>query len=187
VQSFHAEKFSLGFIGDTMQRIYNDGKERIEEELPLDWAKPAKRLNHRCPRRVVRLINQVRSQVDNHTQEARSDSIEGIVRLFVLSAEEADKLFMEDAVRAYMARLTDDADWNDRKKCKILTLEHHMAARRMGFETIFEALTSVDDFRTGFLDGSLPATRLFTSPLFRLYKVETSSLLRKSCANSLLY
>jgi DNA helicase-2/ATP-dependent DNA helicase PcrA len=56
VQGAHVGQFSLGFIGDTMQRIYNDGKERIEEELPPDWARPAKRLNHRCPKRIVRLI-----------------------------------------------------------------------------------------------------------------------------------
>ena len=33
----------------------------------------------------------------------------------------------------------------------------------MGFATVFEALGSVDDFRTGLLDGTLPATRLFTA------------------------
>ncbi len=48
VQSAHSGQFTLGFIGDTMQRIYSDGKERIEDGLPPDWAKPAKRLNHRC-------------------------------------------------------------------------------------------------------------------------------------------
>lgn len=187
VQGAHAAKFSLGFIGDTMQRIYNDGKERIEEELPSDWAKPVKRLNHRCPRRIVRLINQIRSQVDSHAQEARSDSIDGIVRLFVLPASEGDKSAIEDSARAYMAELTRDEDWVDRQKCKILTLEHHMAARRMGFETIFESLASVDTFRTGFLDGSLPITRLFTANILPLVsalqnddKFATARIVRES-------
>jgi DNA helicase II / ATP-dependent DNA helicase PcrA len=168
VQAAHAGRFSLGFIGDTMQRIYNDGKERIEQELPADWARPVKRLNHRCPQRIVRLINQIRGPVDGHTQEARSDSIEGFVRLFVFSADVADKLSLEKSVRTYMAGLTKDADWNEREKCKILTLEHHMAAKRMGFATLFEALSSIDDFRTGLLDGTLPATRLFTANILPL-------------------
>jgi DNA helicase-2/ATP-dependent DNA helicase PcrA len=168
VQAAHVGQFSLGFIGDTMQRIYNDGKERIEEELPPDWARPAKRLNHRCPKRIVRLINQIRRQVDDHTQEARSDSIEGLLRLFVFPADIADKPAIENSVRAYMARLTEDADWNEREKCKILTLEHHMAAKRMGFATVFEALSSIDDFRTSLLDGTLPATRLFTANVLPL-------------------
>ncbi len=37
-----------------------------------------------------------------------------------------------------------------------------MAARRMGFLQMFEALASVDDYRTGFLDGSFAPTRFFT-------------------------
>ncbi len=53
VQSAHRERFCLGILGDTMQRIYNDGKIRIEESLPNDWAKPKKRLNHRFSRRML--------------------------------------------------------------------------------------------------------------------------------------
>ena len=106
VQARHAAHFSLGFIGDTMQRIYNDGKERIEDDLPDEWAKPTKRFNHRCPKRVVRLINTIRGQVDDHQQEPRSDSIEGIVRLFAFPQDIVDKPALEDSVRAYMGALS---------------------------------------------------------------------------------
>ena len=37
-----------------------------------------------------------------------------------------------------------------------------------GILTIFEALASVDTFRTGLLDGSLPVTRLFTANVLPL-------------------
>lgn len=168
VEAVHKGRFSLGFIGDTMQRIYNDGKERIEDELPERWMKPAKRLNHRCPKRIVALINRVRAQVDDQQQEARSDSAEGLVRLFIFPAETDDKPALEDSVRAYMAAQSGDADWNAREKCKILTLEHHMAASRMGFATMFDALGGVDGFRTGLLDGTLPALRFFTSSVLPL-------------------
>ncbi len=47
VQKAHADRFCLGLIGDTMQRIYPDGKERIESEIPQSWATPEKKLNHR--------------------------------------------------------------------------------------------------------------------------------------------
>ena len=75
VQKEHSERFLLGLIGDLMQRIYQDGKERIEAELPESWGKPSKKLNHRCPRRVVQLINKIREAVDTHTQEPRSDAV----------------------------------------------------------------------------------------------------------------
>jgi DNA helicase-2/ATP-dependent DNA helicase PcrA len=187
VQAKNSGRFSLGFIGDSMQRIYNDGKENIENELPADWAKPAKRLNHRCPKRIVKLINQVRAQVDNHSQEPRHDSPEGVVRLFIFSSNIPEKAVLETKVRAHMADLTKDVDWNTHERCKILTLEHHMAARRMGFDSLFEALGSVDEFRTGLLDGTLPATRLFTTNVLPLVtaarngdKFSTAKIVRDS-------
>lgn len=162
VQKAHADRFCLGLIGDTMQRIYPDGKERIESEIPQSWATPEKKLNHRCPRRIVRLINQIRSGADNHKQEPRDDRPEGWARLFVFPVDAPDKPALERRARDYMAVLTGDQDWTDASKCKILTLEHHMAARRMGFLQMFEALATVDDYRTGFLDGSFAPTRFFT-------------------------
>ncbi|MGO4287791.1 UvrD-helicase domain-containing protein [Bosea sp. TAB14] len=172
VQHAHASRFCLGLIGDTMQRIYPDGKERIETAIPQDWATPEKKLNHRSPRRIVRLINQIRNGADNHKQEPRDDSTDGWVRLFVFPVTVEDKPAMEDGVRSYMAELTGDGDWNDANKCKILTLEHHMAAKRMGFQGLFEALASVDDFRTSFLDGSFAATRFFTHSILPLVNAQ---------------
>ena len=162
VQKTHSHRFCLGLIGDTMQRIYPDGKERIESEIPPSWATPEKRLNHRCPRRIVRLINQIRSGADDHKQEPRDDRPEGWVRLFVFSADTPDKAALEERVRDHMVALTGDVEWADAGRCKILTLEHHMAARRMGFLKMFEALAPVDDYRTAFLDGSFAPTRFFT-------------------------
>ena len=162
VQNVHADRFCLGLIGDTMQRIYPDGKERIQSEIPQSWATPEKKLNHRCPQRVVRLINQIRDGADNHKQEPRDDRPEGWARLFVFPIDAPDKSALEQRVRDYMAELTEDQDWTDIRKCKILTLEHHMAARRMGFLQMFEALASVNDYRTSFLDGSFAPTRFFT-------------------------
>lgn len=162
VQNAHANRFCLGLVGDTMQRIYPDGKERIESEIPQDWAKPEKKLNHRCPKRIVQLINQIRDGADGHKQEPRDDRPEGWVRLFVFPTDAPDKPALERGIRDYMAALTGDKDWTNLSQCKILTLEHHMAARRMGFMRMFEALSSVDDYRTGFLDGSFAPTRFFT-------------------------
>jgi len=162
MQNAHADHFCMGLIGDTMQRIYADGKERIESEIPVSWATPEKKLNHRCPRRIVRLINQIRDGADNQKQEPRDDRPEGWARLFVFPIDALDKPALEQRVRGYMTGLTGDQDWTDASKCKILTLEHHMAARRMGFLQMFEALASVDDYRTGLLDGSLAPTRFFT-------------------------
>lgn len=169
VQESHASRFCLGLIGDTMQRIYLDGKEQIENAIPASWAVPEKKLNHRSPKRVVRLINKIRGGADDtHIQQPRDDAIEGWVRLFVFPLDTADKPATEEKVRAYMAEATGDAEWNERDVCKILTLEHHMAAKRMGFEKLFEALAPVEQFRTAFLDGSFAPTRFFTHSVLPL-------------------
>jgi DNA helicase II / ATP-dependent DNA helicase PcrA len=172
VQAKHSAKFCLGVFGDTMQRIYNEGKERIEAGLPADWEKPVKKLNFRSPKRVVELINKIRSEADLQEQEPLTESADGFVRMFVLPAAILNKPAAEDAARAAMANITGDMDWNLRDSCKILTLEHHMAAKRMGFQDIFEALYSIDEFRTGLLDGSLPAMRLFTKAILPLVRAQ---------------
>lgn len=170
----HSDRFALGLIGDVMQRIYADGKERIEDELPAEWAKPSKKLNHRCPTRVVQLINKIRSDVDTHVQEPRSDAIEGHVRLFIRSADAADRKLIEDNIRTRMAAATDDGAWENIGDCKVLTLEHHMSAKRLGFDTMFAPLYGYDSWRTGLLDGTLPAPRFFTQSVLPLVEASRS-------------
>jgi DNA helicase-2/ATP-dependent DNA helicase PcrA len=163
VQAQHEAMFCLGLFGDTMQRIYADGKVGLAEAIPASWAKPEKRMNHRCPTRVIRLINKVRSADDGQEQRGRSNKPDGHVRLFVLPEETANKFAAEEYIAERMAAISGDDDWKaGDDKVKTLTLEHHMAARRCGFEEFFEALYPVDRLRTGLLDGSLPGVAFFT-------------------------
>ena len=36
IQSLHSDRFTLGLFGDTMQRIYADGKVDLGRDLPTD-------------------------------------------------------------------------------------------------------------------------------------------------------
>lgn len=168
VQATHKAQFALGLLGDMMQRVYSDGKDGLGQDLPQDWATPTKKLNHRCPKRVVKLINQVRREIDGQEQIASSKAVEGHVRLFIFSSDVEDQPATERAVSTLMANLTADTKWNDPKQCKHLTLEHRMAASRMGFFELFVPLHDIDDFKTGVLNGSLPATRFLTKDVLPL-------------------
>ena len=53
----HRGKFCLGLLGDVMQRIYLDGKERIQDCIPIGWAKPCKKMNHAYDNCVIILLN----------------------------------------------------------------------------------------------------------------------------------
>ncbi len=171
VQATHAKVFSLGLLGDTMQRIYADGHPDLGKRgfVPEAWAKPAKKMNHRSRSRIIDLVNTIRSEVDDQKQRARSDKPGGWIRLFVVDRyKHTQPLIVEAEIRKKMADVTGDADWmldagQSEESVKTLILEHHMAAARMGFSDMFDPLYQVsgDTFRTNLLEGSLPGIRFF--------------------------
>lgn len=164
VQQTHGDRFCLGLFGDMMQRIYSDGKVQLAEAIPADWATPAKKMNHRCPQRIIRLINRIRSDVDAHEQIGRTDKPEGMVRLFVLPNTMMNTAGTEAKIAQHMAGASNDNQWaSGLGGYKTLILEHHMAARRMGFEAMFAPLYKVDRLSTALIDGKVPGLRLFTN------------------------
>jgi DNA helicase II / ATP-dependent DNA helicase PcrA len=172
VQKNKSANLSLGLFGDTMQRIYADGKADLGQNIPDTWAKPAKIINYRCPRRVITLINKIRSGADDQRQIPHKEE-DGFVRLFIVDANgPVDKASVEGEVAYQMAALTGDQQWNEptQTDVKILTLEHHMAANRGGFATFFEPLYGVNKLRTGLLDGSLSGVPLFSKRVLPLIK-----------------
>ncbi|SFP30513.1 UvrD-helicase domain-containing protein [Salibacterium halotolerans] len=175
VQKNKSECFALGMFGDTMQRIYNDGKKDLGQNIPATWAKPAKEINYRCPKRVVTLINKIRSSVDGQEQKPNKE-IDGIVRLFVIDArKQIEKAKVETDVFSRMAILSGDNEWNYSKAdVKVLTLEHHMAASRDGFSPFFEPLYAVDKLKNGLLDGTLSGVSLFANQVLPLVKARQS-------------
>jgi len=163
VQRTQGARFCLGLFGDMMQRIYADGKVRLGEAIPKEWATPVKRMNHRCPQRVIRLINQIRQDVDGQVQQARTDKAEGLIRFFILPnamMNVADDIEAKLAQR--MADASCDSQWASRGGYKTLILEHHMAARRRGFDVMFAPLYKVERLKTALIDGTMDGLRLFS-------------------------
>ena len=175
VQAQHPTEFRLGLFGDTMQRIYADGKADLGHDLPTDWAKPAKMMNHRCPKRVITLINRLRADADGQEQTPRTDAAEGVVKLFILKADTTDKLAAETLISNKMAEITGDTVWNTPEKVKTLILEHHMAAKRMGFHDMYEPLYRNDTLRIGLLDGTLSGLKLFKDRILPLVEARKAN------------
>lgn len=151
----HNNKVIIGMFGDTMQKIYTDGKDNLDKAIPQSWARPVKIMNHRSCKRIVDLANSIRQGIDDKSQKSRSDAKKGFVRLFIADSNK-DKLEVEKKVFLKMAEITSDNNWSDTNKCKCLILEHHMAAKRFGFEQLFEPLDKVPAFDTKLREGSLP-------------------------------
>ena len=178
-------KFIVGMFGDTMQRIYNDGKENLAGCIPDDWAKPTKVMNHRSATRIVDLANAIRGTVDEQKQKARSDADAGMVRLFIASST-AEKDSIEEKVAQMMAVDTGDDGWNDKATYKSLILEHHMAASRFGFSNLYMPLNDSGKFDTALRDGSIAELSVLTKmvlPLVKAYQekndFEIAKIIRK--------
>lgn len=168
-QAAHGNDVVVGLFGDMMQRIYGDGQPGLGESLPVDWATPTKRLNFRCPRRVIELLNKLRQATDKQVQVPCSAARDGHVRMFVFPSEGTDKAATEQAICAHMANVTADREWLEDDAVKVLILEHRMAALRMGFDDVLAALYPVSQFRTALLDGTLPLMNLFSNLILPLW------------------
>ncbi len=178
-------KFVVGMFGDTMQKIYMDGKENLSRCIPPDWIKPEKVMNHRSAVRIVQLANTIRLTIDNQQQRPRSDAEEGTVRLFIAPSD-ADKKAIEKQAAEIMAAEAKDDAWKDEGEYKSLILEHHMAESRFGFLDLFAPLNDAKAFDTSLRDGSIAELSFLSkvvSPLVKAYKdnndFEVSKIIRQ--------
>lgn len=170
VDRLHNEQFVIGMFGDTMQKIYMDGKEDLAGSIPQSWAFPKKIMNHRSGERIVTLANSIRNMVDDKKQCPRSDVLSGTVRLFVTDSN-SDKEEIENQVATIMSCVADDSEWNNNTAYKSLILEHHMAASRFSFNSLFKPLNK--QFSTSLRDGSIKELSVLAniiSPLIQAHK-----------------
>ncbi|WP_231574981.1 UvrD-helicase domain-containing protein [Bacillus sp. B-jedd] len=172
VERIHYHSFTLGLFGDTMQRIYASGKEDLGRDLPARWVTPRKKMNHRCPPRIINLINRIRSDVDDKEQLSRTDKAEGIVRLFIAPIE-SDREKIEREVARQMTSITGDENW-ELSRYTTLILEHHMAAKRLGFMELFEPLYKSKKYNDSLLKGTSEELNFFINlilPLIDAHKI----------------
>ena len=111
MMSLHHAGSYLRVFGDPMQRIYGEGMANLAQKIPDDWAKPAKQMNHRSAKRLVRLANKMREMADAHAQLSRSDRPEGTVRFFAVAASSGNKQSIERFASEHMAEITCDKAW----------------------------------------------------------------------------
>lgn len=123
----------IGFFGDAMQSIYDDGVGNLNKYLQLGLVGEVKKIqNRRNPRLIYELANRLRT--DGIIQEASIDEnapnmsngtvIDGDMR-FIYTATDLDKL---DAVKDMLGW-----DFTHTKENKELNLTHNLIAPKAGF------------------------------------------------------
>lgn len=173
VEHNYGDIFTLGFFGDQKQRIYTDGEENIVDIIPNTWAKPIKRMNYRCDKRIIKLANKIGCCVDEYAEQTyRSDAGDGFVHLFLVqNIEQMDKAEIEASVKSLMNDITKDNGWNPKNgNVKMLVLEHMMAARRLGFADFLEQMRNVTKYSQILYQGLVNDMDVFTKRIFPLIK-----------------
>ena len=139
-----SKKCVVGFFGDSMQAIYDDGVGNIDSYLMTDENPDGcvyevqKKQNRRCPLSVITLANFLR--LDSLRQEPSTDlkapnmTVDGHVKegtiLFYYSDEDKTDILKE--------KLTSEFGWDfsDTRNTKELRLTHNLIANEAGFETL---------------------------------------------------
>ncbi len=147
-------KFCLGFFGDPMQKIYLTGVGSIP--LEQGWDQITKPENFRCSTSVINVINGIRLEDDGLRQEPGPNNRDkvGSARFFVLPADDRRTERLE-LVKQFIARSNDDPEWTT-DNVKLLVIVHRMAARRLDFIRLYEAMNdnAPETFKNGLLDGT---------------------------------
>ena len=165
VQENFADIFTLGLLGDQKQRIYTDGKDNMLSIIPENWEKPVKKMNYRCAKRIIRLANTIGKDIYIHAEQSPlEDADVGLIRLFIVQQrEDIKKDEVEQTIMKIMSRVAEDDKWTGvEADIKILTLEHMMAARRLGFDSFFASFNKVSKYQMTFLQGSVPEIEFLT-------------------------
>lgn len=168
------KNWAIGMFGDTMQKIYTDGKEQLDGVVPKEWAFPQKVMNHRSAARIVELANAVRKLSDGKEQRPRSDAKTGSVRLFIANTlnnkEQTERLVAEK-----MSEITSDIEWQTDTGYECLILEHHMAASRFSFSDLYTPLHESKEFESSLTKGEISEISFLANTISPLVKAHKAS------------
>lgn len=136
----------IGFFGDAMQSIYDDGIRNLDEykrDAPDTVSEVKKVQNRRNPQKVIDLANRLRT--DGIVQEPSSD--ENAPNMADGQVKVGNILFIHspnDDISAVKHYLTENHNWNfeNAEETKELNLTHNLIADKAGFRVLMDIYDS---------------------------------------------
>lgn len=134
----------IGYFGDPMQQIYE--KRAGDFAAPVNSQTITKKENFRCSKKIIQLLNALRSDVEQIPAGDNSNN-EGSVQIKLVVAENHEgerKRYSEaQTVRASQRfdEVIEEWGWANRRNIKNLFLVRQMIARRLGFSELQKLFT----------------------------------------------
>ncbi|MDF1498730.1 MAG: ATP-dependent helicase [Patescibacteria group bacterium] len=126
----------IGFFGDSMQAIYDDGVGDLDNYKD-DIKEVQKKQNRRNPQSIINLANILRKNIDGIEQEPSKDTHapnmqngvikDGNIKFYYSNNNDID--FIKSKI---------EWDFEDNKETKILNLTHNLIAPKAGFTNLME-------------------------------------------------
>jgi DNA helicase II / ATP-dependent DNA helicase PcrA len=132
----------IGFFGDAMQSIYDDGISNLNAYVEDGNVKEVvKNQNRRNPKKIYKLANKLRTDTvkQEHSSDLKAPNMlpEGTVKngniLFLHSVEKDI-----EKVKQYLGSLNQGWDFDNSKTTKELNLTHNLISAQAGFSTLME-------------------------------------------------
>lgn len=131
----------VGFFGDSMQSIYDEGIGDIENYIKTGRVtKIEKKQNRRNPQKVIELANKLRT--DGLMQQASDDANAPNMENGVIKKGSVKFLYGNDLKMAYSSEFMKDWNFENSKQTKELRLTHTLIAGEAHFEELYNIYDS---------------------------------------------
>jgi DNA helicase-2/ATP-dependent DNA helicase PcrA len=125
------DQITLGFFGDYMQKIYNQGIGKIESDKLITVTKKE---NFRCSKKVIELLSKIRPEL---VQVPAGKNLDGEITFIHCKTNDKENFHKTTDY------LKVKKGWEIESKTKILFLTHKGIANKLGYENLFSAYDKI--------------------------------------------
>lgn len=147
----------IGFFGDKMQSIYSGGVGELSGEQQALLIQIKKEQNYRCSKAVIKLLNKIRTDIQQQPAGTNLPGAAGYVSLVGVDPD-------ADLSALAVQKARDAFGWNIEGELKVLFLTHRLIARKAGYAGLWAAYNSRGGFtQDRFQSGEDPIASFFVN------------------------
>lgn len=126
------KKLVIGFFGDSMQKIYNQGIGKIESDIVKPITKPE---NFRCSLQVIKLLGKIRP---NLIQTPAGNNLEGEISFY-----HCNNYKRNDSYKLVLKELQEKKNWPiEPSRYKVLFLTHRKIAHQLEYSNLVDVFNN---------------------------------------------